>query len=195
MRNFLMVTAWLGLCLPGIAAAEDTSIRAIPLPDHRTLEITTPVSWHMDVQQQPDRPPTIGFRSEGDAQYEIYIETRWLAVGTTTAIELASKKIRVQSAADYKAPRTIEKTVLVKPLEGDELRGYYYSMTDSDSVPVAEREGYKSLSQGFILVGDFEADFVIMSNDSSGETARLVLLAIQSMAIRNPLVASPSKAL
>jgi len=168
--SFLLATASHLVC------AESSALRSYTLPDHGSLQLIVPKSWHEEVRRPPNRlPPTIVFTPRSGAAFQILLTPIYFGAGDTlpTASVL---KAEVGSAQEASRNVAVEKDLPLQELTGMSVTGYYFSLTDK----APKENEYKYMTQGIMRVGMLAPTFTILTNDDSRSVAEEGLAVMKS---------------
>lgn len=171
--------------LAATVAAEESAIRAYPLPDHGSLQLSVPVSWRDQMSQRPDRlPPTIKFRPDNGPMFEILITPIYPPVRKSLP-PADPQKLRagVEAVANEAASNAVEKKIVIQELRAGSGIGYYFSATDkalAAAGKIPEPDDYKFMTQGVFRFDDLVASFTVLTNDASGNIRSMALDMIKS---------------
>ena len=173
----VVIAGLLSVLAASVTFAEEARVRSYALPDHGQFQLRVPMSWKHEVRQSPNRlPPTIVFKPQTGAAFEIFLTPIWPArpdVPTATPERL---RRQVEQAAERAKPKATESTIDVKELRGSAGVGYYFSATDRAPAPGE----YKYLTQGLIRVGTLVTTFTLLTNDEATSTVADALAMIGS---------------
>jgi hypothetical protein len=145
------------------AAEEMSALRTYKIPKHGMLEMVVPTEWK-DYLKQPERdlPPTIHLVRENSDDFKMMITILWNQKGDKGYNSPDRMRRLLEKQGRNLVERSVEKTLSIKKLEGKEIVGYYFTLTDSRPGP---GEDYKYATQGIAGMGELELIFSIFFND------------------------------
>lgn len=156
----LMLFAGLLLASMGVHAG-GAGVQSFSLSGHGEFVLHVPANWKSEVYQpEGGLPPTITLRPKSGAEFRVMVTPIWPARPDVKPMTGADMERGVREAADKAAPRSVEKTLPVKPLRGSGNLGYYFSATDSRPGPGE----FTIMNQGVIQVGGLAVTFTILTN-------------------------------
>ncbi len=183
IRLFKYCSAILLFAFAATAAAEGSTNKSYSLPNHGSLQLTAPESWHDEVRRPPQGlPPTIVFKPASGPMFVIMITP--IYAPTDSKVQPDPKRIRraVEKDISRIAPQAVEKTIPTQELRGTSGVGYYYFATDKAPAPGE----YKYMTQGSLIVGELETVFPVLTNDDSCRISALALAMLKSATQRKP---------
>jgi hypothetical protein len=175
------VTASLALLAATHAAfnafAEDAALRRYELPNRDTLELTLPAGW-TDHFEQPagGGPPTIEFAVAEGGATQVFVTPKWSEPTDKEVRELPLLRDAVRELAERIQPEAVETYIEVRPLDGANGRGYYFSATEREP----KADGFKFMSQGALQAGGLTLWFVVLTNEGQDTVAVQALGMLQS---------------
>jgi hypothetical protein len=86
----------------------------------------------------------------------------------------------VQGTAERIGPMSVEKNLVLRPLDGRQAKGYYFKATD----PAPKPDEYRYMYQGAVVVGAALIPFTVLYNDGAEKEAEAALAAIGGAALR-----------
>lgn len=185
ISTFRVCLALFLAALASTANAEESTIRAYPLPDHGSIQLSVPASWRDQISQPPDRlPPTVRFRPDGGAMFEVLITPIYPPAGTRMP-PANSQKLRagVEAVAKEAASSAVEKKITIQELRNGSGIGYYFSATDkalAEAEKAVDPDDYKYMTQGVFRVDELSVSFTVLTNDTSAGTVSKALDMIKS---------------
>lgn len=173
-RSFVLLAA--GLAASG-ALADDPALRRYELPNRDTLELELPAGW-TDSLDQPagGGPPTIEIAVAPGGAAQVYVTPKWAEPTDKELRELPLLRDAVRELAEKIQPEAAEPYVEVRPLEGANGRGYYFSATEREP----KADGFRFMSQGALQAGGLTLWFVILTNEGQDTMAVQALAMLQS---------------
>lgn len=155
-----IIAIMLSLVIAPVVAGDKTTKR-FTLPGHGYIELMVPNGWHSKVQQPPNQlPPTITF-SPKDKSFQVLMTPIWSVQDVMPS--QAKLKEMVKDASETIKEQSIEKILVIKKLNGNHAKGYYYSATDKQDKP----DEYRYLTQGMMITGQLMPSFTILTRDVS----------------------------
>jgi hypothetical protein len=166
------------LLSPLILAAELTSVRSYPLPDHGVLELSVPSSWKESVSRPPaNLSPTIEFAPALGNEFNVQITPIWSATGDPDLNRPDLIRALVERIGRSQLDQAVETEITLKEIKGPRAQGYVFTITDR-----APAKGeWKYLTAGAVGVGRLRLSFTILSNSlDSGDLDQALRMIEQS---------------
>lgn len=159
------------------AFAQDAPLRRYELPNRDTLELVLPAGW-TDRFEQPagDGPPTVEIAVVEGGAAQVFVTPKWAEPADKEIRELPLLRDAVRELAERIQPEAVESFIEVRPLEGANGTGYYFSATEREP----KADGFKFMSQGALQAGGLTLWFVILTNDGQDTVAVQALAMLQS---------------
>jgi hypothetical protein len=181
MRQWLFVLAGV-LCLSPAFAAEKARKTTFNFGEVSQLTLSIPPGWKEIHKKTLDQKSiSIGFYpGKGDEDAFRVTITAAKTVGVLTLDEI--KTILENLIEVHIKPQAIETEFPLTPLDGNSLRGLYFSATDRGPKPGE----YKYIIQGEAFAGDGTSRvmFTILTNDGGEETAKQALAMLKGISIK-----------
>jgi hypothetical protein len=158
-------------------AFADASPRQYELPNGDTLELRLPDGWSDHVEQpEGDGPPTIEIAVTGGGAAQVFVTPKWVEPTDNEIREAPLLRDAVRELAERIQPEAAEPYIEVRPLEGADGTGYYFSATERQP----KADGFKFMSQGAFPVGGLTLWFVVLTNDGEDTVAVQTLAMLQA---------------
>ena len=161
----ILLAAWALLLAVPVMAAE----KSFPLHEQGSFVIDVPEAWNVQAQGTERMPPTLNFTPKMGESFHILVTPVW-AMGRALP-DPESIRGFVMKAAESAGKEAVEKTIDVKELKGDAVRGFYFSSTDKAPKP----NSYRHLTQGIYRVGSLMVTFSVLTNDGQGAVVERAL--------------------
>jgi hypothetical protein len=163
------------LLRPLCVSAGELRAQVLPLPNHGSLHLSAPPSWHSKVTRPAgDLPPTFEFTPVSGSGFKVLVTPLWSNEPGAAHPSLALARKTVEHAATAAMQQSVESQLPLKDLKGHAVAGYYFSATDRAPEP----GGYKHLTQGALVLGDLLVTFTALTNDGSEDATREALAAL-----------------
>lgn len=175
------VTRSLAIFAAALAAAcawaDEPALRRYELPNRDTLELAMPAGW-ADTLEQPagGGPPTIEIAVAEGGATQVFVTPKWAEPTDPDVRELPLLRDAVRALAEKMQPDAAEPYLEIRPLEGANGAGYYFTATEREP----KADGFKFMSQGAIQAGSLTLWFVILTNDGQDTVAVQALAMLQS---------------
>lgn len=159
------------------AFADDAPLRRYELPNQDTLEIALPAGW-TDTLDQPagGGPPTIEIAVAEGGPAQIFVTPKWAEPTDKEVRELPLLRDAVRELAEKIQSAAVEPYLEVRPLEGANGSGYYFTATEREP----KADGFKFMNQGALQAGGLTLWFVILTNEGQDTVAVQALAMLQS---------------
>jgi len=159
------------------AAADDPQLRRYELPNGDTLELTLPAGWS-DRLEQPDGdgPPTIEVAVAAGGATQVFVTPKWAEPTGKAVREAPLLRDAVRELADRIQPEVVEPFLEVRPLDGADGAGYYFSATER----APKADGFKFMIQGALPAGGLTLWFAVLTNDGEDTVAVQALAMLQA---------------
>jgi hypothetical protein len=159
------------------ARGDEAAFRRYELPNGDTLEMTLPPRW-TDRLEQPDGggPPTFEIATAEGGPAQVFVTPKWDEPADQEVQEPAQLRDAVRELAARIQPEAVESPLEVRPLEGADGTGYYFSATER----APKADGFRFMSQGALPVGGLTLWFVILTNDGEDTVAVQALAMLQA---------------
>ncbi len=159
------------------ARADESPGRLYELPNGDTLQVTLPAGW-TDRVEQPEGggPPTIEFTITAGGAAQVFITPKWEEPADMDVRETALLRDAVRELAARIQPEAVEPLLEVRPLDGADGTGYYFSATEREP----KADGFKFMSQGALPVGSLTLWFVVLTHDGEDTVAVQALAMLQA---------------
>lgn len=172
-----------GLCLAALLASgaarpdETTALKRYELPNRDTLELAMPAGW-TDVLEQPagGGPPTIEIVVAEGGAAQVFVTPKWAEPTDPDVRELPLLRDAVRALAEKMQPDAAEPYLEIRPLEGANGAGYYFTATEREP----KSDGFKFMNQGALQAGSLTLWFVILTNEGQDTVAVQALAMLQS---------------
>jgi len=139
-------------------AAADPSNQSIILPNHGIFNLEVPAGWQIKTQQPPDNlPPTISL-SNGKSVF--LITPIWGQKGKALNTSDAQMRQLVEASGMEMLPNCVEKTLRISKIQGQNVKGYYSTLTDKAPKPDEFKYGTTSV----IALNDLLISATYLSN-------------------------------
>jgi hypothetical protein len=174
-KNQILYLTIFVLTLASAADAGERSIRKYLIPDHGVLELNVPITWKDMIRQPPGNlPPTITFRPGQGNEFVMMITPLWSLSGEKNFNSPEKVRALVDRDRCQLAPKSVEKEIRIKEIQGAGTLGYYFLATDSAPQPGE----WEYLVRAGLGVGDFLLSVTILSHqkDSEGIRSGLTIL-------------------
>ena len=159
------------------AFADDPLLRRYELPNRDTLELVLPAGWTDEFEQPAGGgPPTIAIAVAAGGPAQIFVTPKWAEPTDKEVRELPLLRDAVRELAERIQPEAAEPYLEVRPLEGANGAGYYFSATEREP----KADGFKFMSQGALQAGGLTLWFVILTNEGQDTVAVQALGMLQS---------------
>jgi len=150
--------------LPGMAWAEEGSLREFQLPKRGVLQLAVPRSWKDQVRQPPhDLPPTISLSPSRGNGFRVLMTPMWAIRAGVVMPETEEIRRMVAKAAEAAKSQAVEKNIPIQEIQSESVGGYYFSATDRAPKP----DEFKYMTQGMLRVGELAVTFTILNNDGA----------------------------
>lgn len=175
------VTASLGFLAASLAAstgfADDSALRRYELPNRDTLELALPAGW-TDHFEQPagGGPPTIEIAVAEGGPAQVFVTPKWAEPTDKEVRELPLLRDAVRELAARIQPDAVENYIEVRPLDGANGSGFYFSATEREP----KADGFKFMNQGALQAGGLTLWFVVLTNEGQDTVAVQALAMLQS---------------
>jgi hypothetical protein len=157
-------------------AFADPALRRYELPNRDTLELTLPEGWSDRIEQPDgDGPPTIEITVTAGGTAQVFVTPKWSEPTDNDVREAPILRDAVRELAERIQPEAVESYIEVRPLEGADGTGYYFSATER----APKADGFKFMSQGAFPVGGLTLWFVVLTNDGEDTVAVQTLAMLQ----------------
>jgi len=158
-------------------AFAEPALRRYELPNGDTLELQLPEGW-ADRLQQPegDGPPTIEISVTEGGAAQVFVTPKWAEPTDKHVHETPLLRDAVRELAERIQPEAVEPYLEVRPLEGPDGTGFYFSATER----APKADGFKYMSQGAFPAGGLTLWFVVLTNDGEDTIAVQTLAMLQS---------------
>jgi hypothetical protein len=137
----------LALCIVASLGSSPAGAEEYSVPGLGAVILEAPKTWR--VQQKPG--PTslyLQFVPESGNLFNLQVTSTWLQQGSRAALTSASVKERVEGMTKGLLPNATEKEAQLIELNGKEVAGYYFTITDRNPSPGPKQ--YKYLTQGML---------------------------------------------
>jgi len=161
------------LCTLLFPVAAVAAEKAFPLHEQGSFVIDVPDAWNVRTRGTEKLPPTIEFVPKMGESFHILVTPVW-AMGRALP-EAESIRGFVMKAAESAGKEAVEKTLDVKELKGDSVRGFYFSATDKTPKP----DSYRHVTQGIYRVGSLMVTFSVLTNDGQGAVVERALAMLR----------------
>jgi hypothetical protein len=134
-----------------------------------TLQLAIPNTWQSSRREitQAGRPVTV-IELNPDSQQDFAVMLEVAAVGEDKTKDLDVKKF-LQKAGQMILPKSVEKSLDIQDLKGQELEGAYFTVTDKRYRAGMPQPGeYKYLTQGYAKLSGLVITFRVVSNRAAG---------------------------
>jgi hypothetical protein len=157
--------------------ADDSLLRRYELPNRDTLELSLPAGW-TDHFEQPagGGPPTIEIAVAGGGAAQVFVTPKWAEPTDKELRELPLLRDAVRELAERIQPEAVESFIEIRPLDGANGAGYYFTATERDP----KSDGFKFMSQGALQASGLTLWFVILTNEGQDTVAVQALGMLQS---------------
>ena len=120
------------LGLAGTAPAQDqTAVQRYPVPKHGSLQLNVPKDWRVASQSMEDPAAAIlRFRPASGEAFYVQVTTIWLDPQKSPKKTPEELKANVLSSAQKPLQQAVEKQARIDELQGAQVIGYHYSLTD-----------------------------------------------------------------
>lgn len=173
-RLSLLLVAALAAAL---AFADDVPLRRYELPNRDTLELVLPAGWSDEFDQPPGGgPPTIAIAVVEGGPAQVFVTPKWAEPTDKDVRELPLLRDAVHELAERIRHEAVESYIEIRPLEGANGAGYYFSATEREP----KADGFKFMNQGALQAGGLTLWFVILTNDGQDTVAVQALAMLQS---------------
>jgi hypothetical protein len=166
-----------------------SSERRYAIPFFGDLVLQVPDAWKGDLRQPPnDLPPIITFSPAAGAPFTILVTAGGKYYFRPPIRDGNDLRKRVETMARRAGQQSVEKTLEIKKLQGDECYGFYFSATSR-----APKAGdYKYLTQGIAAVSEVIMAFNILTNKGRESVVEAALAMLRSGLLRPPPPAGQS---
>lgn len=152
------------VCATSLRAAvqEPGSARAYEIRGHGRLALVVPPGF-VDSQRPAEKLDGVELTfvpPHGDA-FLLQVTAVWLNPAEIAGATPEAVRAQVAARAKGPAQRSVEKEAVISELRGAQVRGYYYSLTDSNPPP----EEYKYLTQGTLVAGELLTMFTLLQRE------------------------------
>lgn len=145
------------------------------------LRLAVPITWASRPRRIPEGREVIDaieFAPFTGVDFLIHLELRNLGPGVTKSFDIHASLIQ---AANAELDDSVEKSVDIHDINGPEVTGGYYSVTDKRYVTAQPNPGeFKYLTQGFAKLGTMLLKFRLLSNQPPGEEKDQLVEMIRS---------------
>ncbi|MBX7186800.1 MAG: hypothetical protein K1Y01_16785 [Vicinamibacteria bacterium] len=146
------------------------------IPGHGRLVLKTPTGWRVQSRTTAEPASTyLAFAPPTGDSFSFQITAVWLSPDkrTTSLDELRSRAIDM---AQEPLKQAVEKTVTLRAIQGNETKGFSYSLTDR-AAPAGE---YKYLTQSLSLTGEVIIMATFLSHTMPNADLEAALAALSS---------------
>jgi hypothetical protein len=156
-----------------------TTQKDFPIKGDGTLQLTVPSTWHSstrDIRQAGNPVTVIELKPGSQQDFAVMLEVA--SVGEENTKKLDIKEI-LRTTGEIELPNSVEKSLAIQDLNGPELVGAYFTVTDKRyKVGMPQPGQYKYLTQGYGKLGGLVITFRVVSNRATGtgQTAALEII-------------------
>jgi hypothetical protein len=167
------VALWLACLLPfpGLAAVT----KEYRIGNTGTIQMQLEDHWG-EAAASPDARGTITIESKERGRLQFLLTP--LPIGGADA----DVQQLVQQTANRIGPQSVEKALVIEPLRGAEVKGYYFKATD----PAPKAGEYRFMYQGAVRIRSLLVMFTVLYNGAAERDAAAALAAIGGLTFRGP---------
>lgn len=179
---------------PALAAASDkpnsasssndsneTLRKGFPIKGAGTLQLSYPKSWSDSMREvrQSNRPVTMIKLSPGNEQdFAVMLEVAQVGEDKTRNLDV---KAFLTQVGKMELPHAVEKSIDIQELNGPEVNGAYFTVTDKKFTAGMPQPGeYKYLTQGYAKLKGLVITFRVVSNRPEGAGKATALDMVRS---------------
>ena len=147
------------------------------VPGHGTVDLAVPKSWRVVNTGGEDEPPlTLKFLLDQGSSSMFMLSLAPMNLAEFEGEDTVELRRRVLRGGEELLPESVENRVQVRILEGRDVVGYYFSLTDK--APKPDEYGY--ITQGAAIVGDLVMTFTLLSMDDNSISREQVVELVKS---------------
>lgn len=176
MKSRVLLAASVAFAFARAVLAESGALRTYVLSSDHAVGLSVPQGWTDTVTNSLVKPVvTVRFSAEKGTEFAVLM-TFGPPEGTNTL------RVDVERAARKLTGASEEGEADIKKLKGKQTEGYYFSFTDKAPKPGE----WKHLTQGVVLIGDWQAAFTILSHDPALKVKERGLEMVRSAVLVSP---------